>query len=122
MKRKPFWKSKIIYVLQFALGLSALAAGGLRVGSLDLVIGQLDVIGPREWLGIMAGSLGSGWPRPQGNTSLGLALFQEYESARISSAHQPIDIRPTRISGSHDRQQHVDIDSIPRSGMMVSDS
>ena len=44
---------------------------------------QLDVIGPREWLGIMAGSLDSGWSRPTGNSSLGLALFQEYEQARI---------------------------------------
>jgi hypothetical protein len=83
MKRKPFWKSKIMYVLQFALGLTALAAGGLKVGSLDLVIDQLDVIGPREWIGIMAGSLDSGWSRPTGNSSLGLALFQEYEQARI---------------------------------------
>ena len=83
MKRKPFWKSKIMYVLQFALGLVGLAAGGLKVGSLDLVIDQLDVIGPREWLGIMAGSLDSGWSRPTGNSSLGLALFQEYEHARI---------------------------------------
>ena len=74
MKRKPFWKSKIMYVLQFALGLTALAAGGLKVGSLDLVIDQL---------GIMAGSLDSGWSRPTGNSSLGLALFQEYEQARL---------------------------------------
>ena len=83
MKRKPVWTSKIMYVLQFALGLAGLAAGGLKVGSLDLVIDQLDVIGPREWLGIMAGSLDSGWSRPSGNSSLGLALFQEYEHARI---------------------------------------
>jgi hypothetical protein len=82
MKRKPVWKSKIMYVLQFALSLLGLAAGGLKVGSLDLVIDQLDVIGPREWLGIMAGSLDSGWSRPR-NSSLGLALFQEYEHARI---------------------------------------
>jgi len=90
MKRKPFWKSKIVYVLQFALGLVALAAGGLKVGSLDLVIDQLDVIGPREWLGIMAGSLGSGWPRPGGNSSLGLALFPEYERARIAAANDNV--------------------------------
>lgn len=83
MKRKPFWKSKITYVLQFVFGLAALAAGGLKVGSLDLVIDQLDVIGPREWLGIMAGSIDSGWSRPRRNSSLGLALFQEYEHARI---------------------------------------
>ncbi len=90
MKRKPFWKSKIIYVLQFALGLVALAAGGLKVGSLDLVIDQLDVIGPREWLGIMGGSLGSGWSPPHGNSSLGLALFREYESARRTAANDNI--------------------------------
>jgi len=83
MKRKPFWKSKIMYVLQFAFGLASLAAGGLKVGSLDLVIDQLDVIGPRQWLGIMAGSIDSGWSRPRGNSSLGLALFEEYEHARI---------------------------------------
>ena len=83
MKRKSFWKSKIMYVLQFVFGLAALAAGGLKVGSLDVVIDQLDVIGPREWLGIMAGSLDAGWSPPQGNSSLGLALFQEYEHARI---------------------------------------
>jgi hypothetical protein len=85
MKRKPFWKSKIIYVLQFALGLVALAAGGLKVGSLDLVIDQLDVIGPREWLGIMAGSLGSGWSWTGGGPSIGLALLREHERARIAA-------------------------------------
>ncbi len=85
MKRKPFWKNRIIYVLQVALGLVGLAAGGLKVSSLDLVIDQLDVIGPREWLGIVAGSIDSGWSQPAGNSSLGLALFQEYEQARTSS-------------------------------------
>jgi hypothetical protein len=83
MNRKPFWKNKIMYVLQVALGLVGLAAGGLKVSSLDLVIDQLDVIGPRQWLGIMAGSIDPGWSRPAGNSSLGLALFQEYEHARI---------------------------------------
>ena len=45
MKRKPFWKSRIMYVLQVALRLVGLATGGLKVSSLDLVIDQLDVIG-----------------------------------------------------------------------------
>jgi hypothetical protein len=92
MKRKPFWKSKIIYVLQFAFGLAALAAGGLKVGSLDLVIDQLDVIGPREWLGIVAGSFTPGWSWNGGNPSIGLALLQEHERARISVANDNIRV------------------------------
>ena len=89
MKRKPIWKSKIIYVLQFALGLAALAAGGLKVGSLDLVIDQLDVIGPREWLGIMAGSLNSGWSWTGGGPSIGLALLREHDRTRIVARQHP---------------------------------
>jgi hypothetical protein len=85
MKRDPIWKSKIIYTLQFVLGLAALAAGGLKLGSLDLVIDQLDVIGPREWLGLMAGSVGSAWSWHGGGPSIGLALLQEHERARFAA-------------------------------------
>jgi len=39
-----------------------LAVGGSRNEALSLVVQQIRVIGPRQWLGLMAGSIVAGAP------------------------------------------------------------
>jgi hypothetical protein len=42
--------------LQLALGLLLFAAGGGQPAGLGLVVQQIEMIGARQWLGLMAGS------------------------------------------------------------------
>jgi hypothetical protein len=44
------------------LGLIALALGNGQTGGLGLVVQQIETIGPRQWLGLMAGSIVSNTP------------------------------------------------------------
>jgi hypothetical protein len=42
--------------LRVALGLLLFAAGGGQPGGFDLVAQQIEIMGAREWLGLMAGA------------------------------------------------------------------
>jgi hypothetical protein len=44
------------------LGLIALALGSTQTGGLGLMVQQIETIGPRQWLGLMAGSIVSNTP------------------------------------------------------------
>jgi hypothetical protein len=61
MKHQSILKSKAVYVLRLVLGLLAFAAGGLKPPALDVVVEQLEIMGPRQWLWLMTGSVGVSW-------------------------------------------------------------
>jgi hypothetical protein len=46
-----------------AVGLALLAAGGAQGSGIRLLVQQIEAIGPRQWLGLMAGSIGATLPR-----------------------------------------------------------
>ena len=51
------YKYKALLGLQLLLGIILLAVGGSQTGGLRLLVQQIETIGPRQWLGLMAGSL-----------------------------------------------------------------
>ncbi len=55
-------KSKILRGLRILLSVVALAAVGSRSEGLTLVVQQIRIIGARQWLGLMAGSVVAGAP------------------------------------------------------------
>jgi hypothetical protein len=55
-------KRKAIFGLRLLLGLLALAIGSGQTGGLGLVVQQIETMGPRQWLGLMAGSIVSSTP------------------------------------------------------------
>jgi hypothetical protein len=55
-------KCKALFGLRLLLGLLAFALGNGQTGGLSLVVQQLETIGPRQWLGLMAGSIVSSTP------------------------------------------------------------
>jgi hypothetical protein len=55
-------KCKILRGLRILLSVAVLAAAGSRTEGLSLIIQQISVIGPRQWLGLMAGSIVAGAP------------------------------------------------------------
>ena len=56
-------KCKILRGLRILLSVAVLAAAGSRNEGLSLMVQQISVIGPRQWLGLMAGSIVAGAPR-----------------------------------------------------------
>jgi len=54
-------KCKILRGLRILLSVAVLAAGSRNEG-LSLMVQQISVIGPRQWLGLMAGSIVAGAP------------------------------------------------------------
>src|SRR5260370_29157195 len=55
--RKDAMKHKTLRGLQLLLGLLLFAAGSGQTGGLGLVVQQIETIGPRQWLSLMAGSI-----------------------------------------------------------------
>ena len=55
-------KCKAFRALGILLSIAVLAAGGSRNETLNLVVQQIRVIGARQWLGLMAGSIVAGAP------------------------------------------------------------
>ncbi len=55
-------KYKALLGLRLLLGLLAVALGSGQTGGLSLVVQQIETIGPRQWLGLMAGSIVSSAP------------------------------------------------------------
>jgi hypothetical protein len=57
-------KHSAIYLLRLIVGvLLAVTAGGTRSPALDMVVDQLEIIGPRQWLWVMTGMGGTGTAR-----------------------------------------------------------
>ena len=50
-------KYKTLFALRLLLGLVVLAIGNGQTGSLGLVFQQIEAIGPRQWLNLMAGTI-----------------------------------------------------------------
>jgi hypothetical protein len=55
-------KCKGLFALRLLLGLVALALGNGQTGGLGLVFQQIETIGPRQWLNLMAGSIVANTP------------------------------------------------------------
>jgi hypothetical protein len=55
-------KYKALRGLQLLLGLLLFAAGSAQPAGIDLVIRQIEIIGARQWLSLMAGSIVSSAP------------------------------------------------------------
>ena len=55
-------KCKIFRGLRILLSVVVFAAAGSRTEGLSLLVQQISVIGPRQWLGLMAGSIVAGAP------------------------------------------------------------
>jgi hypothetical protein len=50
-------KSKALSALRLLLGLLVFAAGSDQTGGFGLVLTQIEAIGPRQWLNLMAGTI-----------------------------------------------------------------
>jgi hypothetical protein len=50
-------KYKALFGLRLVLGLLLFASGSGQTGGLGLVVQQIETIGPRQWLSLMAGSI-----------------------------------------------------------------
>ncbi len=50
-------KHRTLRGLQLLLGLVLFAAGSGQPGGFDLVVQQIEIMGARQWLGLMAGSV-----------------------------------------------------------------
>src|SRR5436309_1939188 len=61
-ERNKDMKCKALLGLRLLLGIVALAIGSGQTGGLSLVAQQIETIGPRQWLGLMAGSIASSTP------------------------------------------------------------
>jgi hypothetical protein len=55
-------KYKALSALRLLLGLLVFAAGSDQTGGFGLVLAQIETIGPRQWLNLMAGTIVSGTP------------------------------------------------------------
>jgi hypothetical protein len=55
-------RCKAFVALRLLLVALLFAAGGTQTGGLDLFVQQIRTLGPRQWLGLMAGSIVSGTP------------------------------------------------------------
>jgi len=56
---RPALTRATIYILRLLIGLSlTFVLGGARPPATDVVIEQLQIIGPRQWLMFLAGSIG----------------------------------------------------------------
>ena len=55
-------KCKALFGLRLLLGLLLFSAGSSPGGGADVVIEQIKAIGPRQWLGLMAGVIASSAP------------------------------------------------------------
>jgi hypothetical protein len=55
-------KHKTLRWLQLLLGLLLFGAGSGQPGGIDLVVQQIETIGARQWLSLMAGSIVSSAP------------------------------------------------------------
>jgi|AmaraimetP72IA01_FD_contig_31_5504887_length_449_multi_10_in_0_out_0_2 hypothetical protein len=56
------YQYKALLGLQLLLGIILLAVGGSQSGGLRLLVQQIETIGPRQWLGLMAGSIALSMP------------------------------------------------------------
>jgi hypothetical protein len=50
-------KCKALFALRLLLGLVVVAIGNGQTGGLGLVFQQIEAIGPRQWLSLMAGTI-----------------------------------------------------------------
>jgi hypothetical protein len=55
-------KYKALLGLQLLLAVAVLTLGGGQSGGLRLLVQQIETIGARQWLGLMAGSIASSAP------------------------------------------------------------
>jgi hypothetical protein len=78
-------KYKTLFALRLLLGLVVLAIGNGQTGGLGLVFQQIEAIGPRQWLNLMAGTIAPN------------ALVSEQIARRFSS--QPIPLAGDEIAG-----------------------
>ena len=78
-------KCKILRGLRILLSVAVLAAVGSRTEGLSPMVQQISIIGARQWLGLMAGSIVAGAPviAPLSNR---IALSLAYGSGRGSGS------------------------------------
>jgi hypothetical protein len=62
-------KYKSLFWLRLLVGLVLFAIGSGQTGGLGLVVQQIETIGPRQWLSLMAGSIVSSTTRAGLNRS-----------------------------------------------------
>jgi hypothetical protein len=55
-------KCKALSGLRLLVGLLLFAVVGGQSGGLDLIVHQIQIFGPRQWLNLMAGSMVTGVP------------------------------------------------------------
>ncbi len=72
-------KCKTLFALRLLLGLVAVALGNGQTGGLGLVFQQIEAIGPKQWLNLMAGTLAS-------NALAGERIARGFSSQRVSLA------------------------------------
>ena len=58
-------KCKALLALRLLLGLLVFAAGSDQTGGFGLVLQQIETIGPRQWLNLMAGTIVAASPVSQ---------------------------------------------------------
>ena len=78
-------KYKTLFTLRLLLGLVVLAIGNGQTGGLGLMFQQIEAIGPRQWLNLMAGTIAPN------------ALVSERIARRFSS--QPVPFAGDEIAG-----------------------
>jgi hypothetical protein len=61
-RERKTMKCKALLGLRLLLAALAVALGSGQTGGLSLVVQQIETIGPRQWLGLMAGSIVSATP------------------------------------------------------------
>ncbi len=64
-------KCKSLFALRLLLGLVVLAIGNGQTGGLGLVFQQIEAMGPRQWLNLMAGTVTA-------NASVSLRLTRSF--------------------------------------------
>ncbi len=80
-------KHKTLRGLQLLLGLLLFAAGSGQTGGLGLVVQQIETIGARQWLSLMAGSIVSSAPLV---TPVSQRIARVFPSRPVPSADEEI--------------------------------
>jgi hypothetical protein len=80
-------KHKTLRGLQLLLGLLLFAAGSGQTGGVGLVVQQIEAVGARQWLSLMAGSIVSSTPLV---TPMSQRIARVFHSRPVPSAAEEI--------------------------------
>lgn len=72
-------KCKALFALRLLLGLVVVAIGNGQTGGLGLLFQQIEAIGPRQWLNLMAGTITATAP-------VGQRMARSFSSHPLSDA------------------------------------